>query len=463
MHPARTGACPAARGTKFLKPDVRPVWPDARSERKDAPEKWPGLENKLPLCPVCSQDTHSILLTFRPAITKQVPNEVALLNHISTRTVKGIFTEVASACCYWHGDFTPLVAPGRRAYYHPPVSRPGYFPTEDELALSGAAQTALHERAAAATRRHFSGKVFVRAVVEISNFCRENCAYCGMRRDNRRLARFRAQADQIAELLIEHRPASVTDVNIQTGEDPVAVREVVLPLIAALRRETSLGVSVCLGTLSPELYAELQSAGASIFIMKFECGDAAQYEQLEAPGTLTERLRHIRLLAESNWAVSSGFISGLPGQTTRDLLKNFEVARSLPLNGCSVSPFIPGEDTPLAGGATARADWTFNCVSALRLMRPDWVIPAVSAFNLAAQDGYRRGLRAGANLVTMNLTPDDMRGDYVIYKRDRFIMTEERVLAAVAAEGLAPSEQGLADFYRRRATNGADSKLAVQT
>jgi biotin synthase len=351
--------------------------------------------------------------------------------------------------------FTPLFASSRSAYYHPSVSSHCYFPTESELALNGAAQVALHEHAAAATRNKFGKKVFVRAVVEVSNFCRENCGYCGMRRDNRALARYRAKSEQIAELLIHHRPASVTDVNIQTGEDPVAVREVVLPLIKTLRRETSLGISVCLGTLSPELYAELQNAGASIFIMKFESGDATQYEQLEAPGTLSERLRHIRLLAENNWNVSSGFITGLPGQTTRDLLNNLELARELPLHGCSVSPFIPGEETPLAKNPTANADWTFNCVSALRLMRPDWVIPAVSAFNLAAQDGYRRGLRAGANLVTMNLTPTDVRGDYVIYKRDRFIMTEERVLNAISAEGLAPSKTGLADFYRGKKTNGA--------
>jgi biotin synthase len=202
------------------------------------------------------------------------------------------------------------------------------------------------------------------------------------------------------------------------------------------------------------MYSELQSAGASIFIMKFECGDAAQYEQLEAPGTLAERLRHIRLLAENDWHVSSGFICGLPGQTLRDLVKNFEIARSLPLSGCSVSPFIPGEDTPLTGNVPANAEWTFNCVSALRLMQPDWVIPAVSAFNLAAPDGYRRGLRAGANLVTINLTPSEMRDDYVIYKRDRFIMTEERVLAAISAEGLMPSKQGLAEFYRHRVVDG---------
>jgi biotin synthase len=362
--------------------------------------------------------------------------------------------------------FTPLVASGRATYYHSPVASHGYFPTESELALNGASQIAFHERAAAATRKGFGKKVFVRAVVEVSNFCRENCAYCGMRRDNRSLARYRAQAEQIAEMLVGHRPASVTDVNIQTGEDPVAVREVVLPLIETLRRETSLGISVCLGTLSPELYDELKNAGASIFIMKFESGDATQYEQLEAPGTLAERLRHIRLLAEDNWNVSSGFIAGLPGQTPRDLLKNLELARSLPLSGCSVSPFIPGEDTPLAKNPTANSDWTFNCVSALRLMRPDWVIPAVSAFNLAAQDGYRRGLRAGANLVTINLTPTDVRGDYVIYKRDRFIMTEERVLNAISAEGLAPSKQGLADFYRGKKVNVAAAEkfsATVQT
>jgi biotin synthase len=350
-----------------------------------------------------------------------------------------------------------LVASSPAAGYDFPVSSHGYFPTELEIALNGAAQQAFHDRAAAATRREFGRDIFVRAVVEVSNFCRENCTYCGMRRDNRALHRFRAQHEQIAELLIHHRPASVTDVNIQTGEDPVAVREVVLPLIETLRRETSLGVSVCLGTLTPELYADLRSAGASIFIMKFELGDEAKYQQFAAPGTLAERLRHIHLLAQNHWNVSSGFIAGLPGQTLPDLLKNFEIARSLPLSGCSVSPFIPGEATPLAESKTANADWTFNCVSALRLMRPDWVIPAVSAFNLAAEDGYRRGLRAGANLVTINLTPTDVRGDYVIYKRDRFIMTEERVLGAIAAEGLEPSKTGLADFYQTKTANGFPS------
>jgi biotin synthase len=322
--------------------------------------------------------------------------------------------------------------------------------TGTDLNANGSRQAALHESAAKATRAEFGRHVFVRAVVEVSNFCRENCAYCGMRRDNRALHRYRARHEQLAELLLNHLPASVTDINIQSGEDPVAVRQIVLPLIEVLQRETSLGISLCLGTLSPELYDELQAAGAAIYIMKFEAGEASRYEALDAPGTLPERLRHIRTLAERGWFVSSGFIAGLPGQSIGHLKEDLALARSLPLSGCSVSPFIPGDDTPLANASAAHADWTFNCMAALRLMRSDWIIPAVSALNLVEGEGYRRGLQSGANLVTINMTPEGMRDDYIIYKRDRFIMTEERALAAIEGEGLTPSRQGLADFYRER-------------
>ena len=324
-----------------------------------------------------------------------------------------------------------------------------FFPTTDILKTRGKAQFAFHDRAAEAAAREFGHQVFLRGVVEVSNYCRENCAYCGMRRDNRGLARQRARLDQIADLLVHHRPASITDVNIQAGEDPVVAREVVLPLIKILRGETPLGISVCLGTLSASLYGELKSAGASIYIIKFEIADPESYARLNAPGSLNERVEHIRLLAATGWNVSSGFIAGLPGQSNDALLANFDLARKLPLDGCSVSPFIPGEETPLAKAATADIELTLNCMAALRLTQPQWVIPAVSALNLAEPGaGYRRGLRTGANLVTINLTPPALREDYLLYKRDRFIMTEERILSAIQAEGLKPSRQSLTDHYR---------------
>jgi biotin synthase len=269
-----------------------------------------------------------------------------------------------------------------------------------------------------------------------------------MRRTNRGLTRYRAKPDLLAELLIHHRPASVTDVNIQAGEDSIAVREVALPLIQILRRETSLGITVCLGNLQRELYAELKAAGASVYIMKFELANEERYAELEAPVSFTDRLANINHLASTGWHVSSGFIAGLPDQTDDDLLANFALARKLPLRGCSVSPFVPGEDTPLASAKYSDINLTLNCMAALRLMRPDWVIPAVSALNLAEPGtGYRRGLRCGANLVTMNLTPPDLRDNYLIYKRDRFIMTEERILQAIAAEGLTPSPASMADYF----------------
>ena len=326
-----------------------------------------------------------------------------------------------------------------------------FFPEIGILQAHGSSQSSLHEQAAATAIERFGRKVFLRAVVEVSNYCRENCSYCGMRRDNKNLARFRARYQELAELLIHHRPKSVTDVNIQAGEDPVAVREVVIPLIETIRRETSLGVSVCLGTLNPRLYAELQNAGASIYIIKFEIGDRRHYAQMLAPGTYDERIESIRYLASHGWKVSSGFIVGLPGQCASELLANFHLAGELPLAGCSVSPFIPGDETPLKAAPTANIELTLNSMAALRLMRPDWVIPAVSALNLAAPgSGYRRGLRTGANLVTINLTPTDVRGDYLLYKRDRFIMTEERILSAIEQENLSPSQQSLAEFYRLR-------------
>lgn len=324
-----------------------------------------------------------------------------------------------------------------------------FRPTAGMLAARGNEQARWMDMAVAARQQRFGSRAFVRAVVEVSNFCRENCEYCGMRRDNKALKRFRGQAEQLAELIIEHRPPSITDLNIQTGEDPVAVREVVLPLLKILQRETSLGLSVCLGTLTPELYTALQESGASIYIIKFEIANRDTYTRRHAPGTQDERLHHIRHLAETGWNVSSGFISGLPGQNMDSVLENLDLAASLPLAGCSVSPFIPGESTPLVSETTADVELVLNSMAAMRLMRPDWVIPVVSAMNLADPvEGYRRGWRTGANLATINMTPGEVRGDYLLYKRERFIMTEERILKALEQEKLQPSEQGLAEHYR---------------
>jgi len=313
-----------------------------------------------------------------------------------------------------------------------------------------AVRDSLREQAGALRDQVFGRKVFVRGVIEVSNFCRQNCNYCGMRRDNHELNRFRLELAPLIELVRHGLPGLITDLNIQTGEDTVGIREVVLPLIEVIRKETHLGVSVCLGTHEPKLYDELREAGASYYIIKMETGNAEHYRACQAPGTFDKRLAAIRHLAATGWAVSSGFIVGLPGQTRAHIEETIDLLSDLPLAGSSVSPFISGEQTPFAGAIPGDLEITLDCLAQLRLRNPHHIIPAVSAMNLVGSDGYVRAMKAGANLATINLTPADHRGDYLLYKRDRFIMHEERVRTAVEAAGCEVSSGSIADLMERR-------------
>jgi biotin synthase len=321
----------------------------------------------------------------------------------------------------------------------------------DQLHCSGAAQQALHQTARELRDTTFGHKVFVRGVVEVSSYCRQNCGYCAMRRDNHALHRYRLNTDQLLELILHHRPAVITDIDIQAGEDPVAVREIVLPLVRQLRRHTNLGITVCLGTLSPHEFDELRKAGADYCVLKIETGEAEHYRDILAPGTLGQRLNAIRYLASTGWNVSSGIIIGLPRQADEMILHSLELLAGLPLAGSSVSPFIAGSDTPYAKQANGDLEATLNCVALMRLASPHWIIPAVSAMKMVGHDGYARALNAGANLTTLNLTPTECREQYPIYRRDRFIMDEDRVLSAIDRAGCTPSTVSVSEHCRLRA------------
>jgi biotin synthase len=337
-------------------------------------------------------------------------------------------------------------------------------PSGDPFSPVGQNPKTLEERAGALRDEVFGREVFVRGVIEVSNFCRQNCNYCGMRRDNRGLHRFRVELESLRELVRHGLPDVITDLNIQTGEDVVGDREIVLPLIETIRKERpNLGISVCLGTLNPKLYDELRDAGASYYIIKLETGNRDHYREVNAPGTFDQRIAAIRYLASSGWSVSSGFILGLPGQTPEHIEETLELLGELPLAGASVSPFISGEQTPFSTQPTGDFEATIQCIARLRLQNPNYVIPAISALNLVNKDGYVRALRAGANLATINLTPATNRNDYLLYKRNRFIMHEKRVEDAIAEADCTISKVSVAETMRQRssATQGARDVRAV--
>ena len=318
------------------------------------------------------------------------------------------------------------------------------------LNSTGSERQALHETARALRDQCFGRTVFVRGVVEVSNYCRQNCHYCAMRRDNHVLERYRLNLDPLLELLLHHRPASITDIDIQAGEDPIVVRDVVIPLVRELRRQTNLGITLCLGLLPNEMYDALREAGADYYVLKLETGDAIHYQTIAAPGTFAQRIAAIHYLASRGWKVSSGLIVGLPGQDADMIATSLRLLEELPLAGCSVSPFVAGEDTPYADHLNGNVETALNCVALMRQSRPDWFIPAVSAMQLLAPDGYVRAIQAGANLTTINLTPRWQREHYPIYKHQRLIMDEDRVLTAIDRAGCTPSPVGVSEFLRNR-------------
>ncbi len=329
------------------------------------------------------------------------------------------------------------------------ASEPEMLPEAEMLHARGATQANLHGQAEALAQAEFGPAVFVRGVVELSNFCRQNCHYCGMRRDHSDLRRYRIPLEVLLESLLHHRPPYVTDLNLQAGEDPKAAREIALPLIKELRARTTLGLSVGLGTLDPQLCDELRAAGASFYVIKFETANTQLYQDLEAPGTLDRRLQTIRRLAATGWHISSGFIAGLPGETPTDLADALRLIAELPLIGASVSPFIPGCDTPLADAAHGNLETALNCMALLRLRHPGHIIPAVSAFGRDNENGYIRALRAGANLATVNLTPTEWRDNYPIYNSQRWIMDQDRLLRSLEAAGREPAQGSLAGFLEK--------------
>jgi biotin synthase len=329
----------------------------------------------------------------------------------------------------------------------------------DQIRSRGEAATLLRERAGTCRDTVFGRRVFVRAVIELSNFCRQNCNYCGIRRDNRQLERRDLPLDLLRKIVLEDLPASVTDINLQAGENPRVI-ETALTLIREIRQQTRLGISLGLGTLEQAHYDALREAGASFYVLKVETGDPQHYREVQAPGDLARRVEAIRYLAQTGWHVSSGLIYGLPGQTPETLTTTFRLLETLPLAGTSVSPYIPGEETPFQGDPSADIQDTLNCVASLRLAFPQRIIPAVSAMRLLKKSAYAEALRAGANLVTINLTPDEWTNGYPIYSQNRTVIKETMALESIAEAGLTPSQQGITDFLNAHRPHSSEADPA---
>ncbi len=256
--------------------------------------------------------------------------------------------------------------------------------------------------------------VHLRGLIEFSNYCRNNCLYCGLRRDNQQVSRYRMTAAEIIETAGEGAKLGYKTVVLQSGEDPAYSGEVIAEIIREVK-QFGLVVTLSLGEREPWEYELWRAAGAERYLMRHETADPVLYQKLHPGQSLLQRITLLKALKELNYQVGTGFIVGLPGQTPDILWRDLELAWKLQAEMVGIGPFIPHPETPLGKEPGGTVDQTCIMVALARLSLPYALIPATTALGSIDRFGREAALQAGANVLMPNLTPTFYRADYQIY------------------------------------------------
>jgi biotin synthase len=306
------------------------------------------------------------------------------------------------------------------------------------LRLRGADQQTLFAEARAVREQHFGTDAVVRGVIEIGSVCVQNCTYCPMRRDNS-MMRYLLDSESIVEAASHVRSAGILVVSLQAG-DAHPTTETAGKAIPAIREMFGgqVDVLLVLGDKPRKDYAYLRDQGATSYILKFETSSERLHKEHRRYG-LTQRLALLRDLLDLGYRVGTGTIVGLPGQTIEILADDLLLAKSLGIHMSSASPFVPAPGTPLSDDNAGDIDLTLNAIAVTRLLLPNALIPSVSALEKQLAGAQLAGLNAGANVITVNFTPERDRRNYPIYGPDRFIVRQAHAEQTLKQSGLRPS------------------------
>lgn len=247
--------------------------------------------------------------------------------------------------------------------------------------------------------RHKGRHVHVRGLLEFSNVCRRNCRYCGLRHENRHLARYSLSAAELLRAASQAVAAGVDTLVLQSGEtarNPLWLAQVV----RGLKERFGLPVTLSVGEQPREWYALWREAGADRFLLKHETADARLYAALHPGYRLADRLRALSWLAELGYEVGSGFMVGVPGQRPESLVDDILLVRDMRVAMCGAGPFVPQADTPLGRQPRGSTELCLRVMAVLRLALPRANLPATTALaSLRPEDGQRQGLAAGGNVL----------------------------------------------------------------
>ncbi|MCR5249490.1 MAG: [FeFe] hydrogenase H-cluster radical SAM maturase HydE [Lachnospiraceae bacterium] len=290
----------------------------------------------------------------------------------------------------------------------------------DEEASELLAELAVKKRKAV-----FGDAVYIRGLIEISSICRNNCLYCGIRRDNRKADRYRLTKEEILSCADEGYGLGFRTFVLQGGEDPYYADDVLCEIVSEIKRvHPDCAVTLSLGERSRESYQKLCDAGADRYLLRHETADAEHYSKLHPKEMSFEnRMRCLTDLKEIGYQVGCGFMVGSPFQTNETLAKDLKFIEMFRPDMCGIGPFIPHHETPFGGEKPGTVECTLFLLSVIRLILPEVLLPATTALGTLDPNGREKGILAGANVVMPNLSPVEVRKKYELY--DNKICTGE--------------------------------------
>ena len=275
----------------------------------------------------------------------------------------------------------------------------------------------LARRADRVRRQVYGDKVFIRGLIEISNICKNDCLYCGIRRSNTNCDRYRLHEEDILACCREGYPLGFRTFVLQGGEDGYFTDERTESIVRAIKAEfPDCAVTLSLGERSKESYRRLREAGADRYLLRHETADSLHYSRLHPSElTLENRIRCLHDLRELGYQVGCGFMVGSPYQTNAHIARDLKFIEEFRPDMCGIGPFIPHRDTPFRDEPAGSAEFTCFLLSIVRLMLPGVLLPATTALGSIKEGGRELGLRSGANVVMPNLSPQKVRQKYMLY------------------------------------------------
>ncbi len=292
--------------------------------------------------------------------------------------------------------------------------------------LDGESTEFLALRAREAVKKTYGNKIFIRGLIEVSNYCKNDCYYCGIRRSNKNVCRYRLTKEDIMDCCKAGYEIGFRTFVMQGGEDLSLNDAFMCDVIESIKEKyPDCAVTLSLGERPYESYKALKKAGADRYLLRHESINDAHYSLLHPKNlTIENRKRCLYDLKSLDFQVGCGIMVGSPYQTAEHIAQDLKFIQDFAPHMVGIGPFIPHHDTPFKDMPSGSVEMTLRLLSIVRLMNPNALIPATTALNSLDPEGRIKGVMAGANVVMPNLSPQDVRANYTLYDNKAYTACE---------------------------------------